>query len=214
MDQASPIGKNTCLLINSNIPSASKDSSLRDNIPSWSCKEPRWCLGLDCVNCQYIAFNVQPCVSKNLDNCALTSHRGNCSQGFLGSSVWVIILKFGSNKIFLSFIEGSAGAGGGKCPQHTREVLGQGSNSWRCSGDLSHSSDNTGSLTHYATREPLHFFLRLPNQFFINTTLKIKQMLIWNLWLVSEFLYNYTFLLNTKKSQIKLERRPLKDGVT
>ena len=51
-----------------------------------------------------MSFEVQPSVSKNLCNCTLTSKGRSSSQSFLRSSSWVIILKFGLNKIFHFFI--------------------------------------------------------------------------------------------------------------
>ena len=51
-----------------------------------------------------MSFEVQPSVSKNLCNCTLTSKGRSSSQSFLRSSSWVIILKFGLNKIFHFFV--------------------------------------------------------------------------------------------------------------
>ena len=50
-----------------------------------------------------MSFDVQPSLSKNLYNCALTSNGWNKSQSLLSCSSWVIILKSGSIEIFLFF---------------------------------------------------------------------------------------------------------------
>ena len=53
---SSPISRNTCSAINSNILPVPIDNSSRDDIPSWSCKgshEPlRWHFSLELANCQ------------------------------------------------------------------------------------------------------------------------------------------------------------------
>ena len=51
-----------------------------------------------------LLFKVQPSVSKNLYNCALTSKGWNSSQSFLRCFSQVIILKFGLSKVFHFFL--------------------------------------------------------------------------------------------------------------
>lgn len=51
-----------------------------------------------------MSFDVQPSLSKNLYNHALTSNGWNKSQSLLSCSSWAIILKSGSIEIFLFFL--------------------------------------------------------------------------------------------------------------
>lgn len=98
MDQTS-IGRNTCSVINSNVPLPPPRQLHKDNIPFASWKGLRWCLAVGCVNRQWHVPSCTASISKTC-KCDLTSNGWGCSQRFLSCYSWVIILKFASDKIF------------------------------------------------------------------------------------------------------------------
>ena len=100
-EQSSPIGRNTHSAINRNLFPASTRQLLKNNIPSWTCKRPQWCLDLDCANCQYV-INVQPSVSENFHNCVcyVTCKGWNSYGSFLRCCSWILILKLKISFLF------------------------------------------------------------------------------------------------------------------
>ena len=61
------------------------------------------CVDLDCLNCQYIIWQVNFCL-KNVYNCALTSNGWNSPENFLKDCLPGNNLQVGSNKIFHFFL--------------------------------------------------------------------------------------------------------------